>query len=147
MQKNFGNTQRDYNDDSEQVIRQALGIRYSFSDFFDDFQSCGRITKPDEAGKDCQPELLEYFQNRYGDEALDKMVRCLAAASYWEKNKEAFNIGSISVAGDVSLIRGHFISELWIRWCRDDCDWKTYNPPVSEIILACNAIDKQMRDA
>lgn len=146
MQKNFGNTQRDCDDDSEQVISQALGIRYSFSDFFDDFQSCGRITKPDGAGKNCQPELLEYFQSRHGNEALDRMVRCLAAASYWERNKEAFDVGNISVVGETSLIRGHFISQLWIRWCRADCDWKTYNPPVSEIIAACDEIQKQMRD-
>jgi hypothetical protein len=130
----------------EEIIRLALGIHYPFDDFQNDFLSVGRITKPAEQGIDCRPELMEYFQTRYAGEAFDRMMRCLAAASYWEQNKAAFDVGSISVAGDnVSLIRGHFISQLWIRWCRADCDWKTYNPPVSEIISACDAIQKQIQ--
>jgi hypothetical protein len=130
----------------ESIIRSALGIRYPFDDFQNDFLSVGRITKPAEQGIDCQAELLDYFQARYGSEALEKMMRCLAAASYWDKNKDAFDVGSISVVGvESSLIRGHFITELRMRWCRDDCDWRTYNPSVSEIILACDAIHKQMQ--
>jgi len=126
----------------EEAIRHAYGIQYQFQDFLRDIGLIAQIAKsfPVETGID---SLRSAFDSNYGDSAEDKMARCLAAYSYWEMNKEAFNVGGITVVGDdATLVHGHFIMALWIRWCRADCDWRTYNPPVSEIIADCNQINE-----
>jgi hypothetical protein len=63
------------------------------------------------------------------------MERCLAAVSYWAKNMEQFDTCTVAVIGEEeSLVRGSLIWAFWIGWCREDCDWKTFNPPVDAII-------------
>lgn|ERR1035437_2112854 len=139
---------RDINQNCEKLehrLREAGKIHYPFNAFCADLQACLAITKPAaKAEFHPNPSILEYFQSRYPAEgARDKMMRCLAAGSYWERNKDRLNVGNISVVSEgSSLVRGHLISVLWIGWCRDDSDWKTYDPPVEAIIATCEAISK-----
>jgi hypothetical protein len=70
----------------------------------------------------------------------------MAAVSYWEKNRQELDIGDVSVDGDAASLLSHGILwALWIGWCRDGCDWKTYNPPVNAIIQVASSINERRR--
>ncbi len=123
-----------------------LGIRYPLEKFADDFSECGRLSSPPHQEEHAHRLLLDYFASRYsGDDAVDKMMRCLAAASYWEKNREHFDTGDVSVNGEVkSLLSPGLIWAFWMGWCRDECDWRTYNPPVSGFIAVAKSYNKSI---
>lgn len=105
---------------------------YPLKDFREDFEWCASTN----LGKHPIQAVADYFAKRYPlGTADERMGRCLAAASYWQNNMESLNAGNLAVVGDKkSLVRGRLIVVMWLCWCKEDNDWKTYNPPVDAII-------------
>jgi hypothetical protein len=134
---------------AERECRLQFGIRYPYLLFFEDFKECGRLTSGQGALDSPPLVVLQYFERRHGPaDALDRMSRCAAAAAYWERNGEQLNVGSVSVDDETnSLLSSGLVLALWIGWCRENCDWKSYNPPVGAVIGLAEYINTRQRPA
>jgi hypothetical protein len=129
---------------SEKECQYALGIRYKLEAFAEDLQAVGRLTHQQDSNEDSRRLVLDYFSGRYSDEnSEDNMMRCLAAASYWEKNRHQLDAGTVSVDGKISsLISPGLVWALWIGFTPSEVDWKTYNPPINAIISVAESFNK-----
>ena len=116
---------------------------YPIEELAADLYEIGRITLPARDGEDTTEAVFKYFESRSKDPkvALWRMMRCNAAGTYWEKHKEHFDHGDLSVVGvEKALISRSVIFALWVCWTRDDCDPITYSPPISTFISVCEGL-------
>jgi len=131
--------------DPEESVPDTLNIIYPLEEFARDFQAYGEISEHAEE-KDTSVAVYEYFTAHAPSPvaAMDRMLRCCAAAAYWERHRDALDQGKLSVVGrNRALVSSAVVFALWACWCRPDCDPLRYDPPIDAFVTVCQGLARR----
>ncbi len=120
-------------------------LRYPYADFVEDFRALGESAGANDA-PEAATRVAARFRFRYPDSQIRawRFARCCGAAKFWSDNREALNVGNLSVLGkEEALIKGKMMLGLWIYWMTTPGD-PVPEPSREAFIMLCEAIEIQI---
>lgn len=118
--------------------------RYPYADFVEDFRALGESAGANDAPGTTRAAAR--FRSRYPEPQVRawRFARCCEAAKFWIANREALNVGNLSVLGkEEALIKGKMMLGLWIYWITTPGD-PVPEPSREAFIMLCEAIEIQI---